>query len=122
MLSYLIELALVLTTCLDGWPGGRVALEEWKLRLTSAKFEVEVEAELGNIANHDIPGRQAGGLGSSYLYFMTLADLEKVASNANSTSEHSLRNPVILRIFYVKNPVLLTENEGRRVEDWLKES
>ena len=35
----------MLTTCLDGWVGGRVALEEWKLRLTSAK--VEVEAELG---------------------------------------------------------------------------
>ena len=31
----------MLTTILDGW----VALEEWKLRLTSAK--VEVEAELG---------------------------------------------------------------------------
>ena len=34
-----------------GWLGGRVAgwvaLEEWKLRLTSAKVEVEVEAELG---------------------------------------------------------------------------
>ena len=28
--------------------GGWVALEEWKLRLTSAKVEVEVEAELGN--------------------------------------------------------------------------
>ena len=27
---------------------GWVALEEWKLRLTSAKVEVEVEAELGN--------------------------------------------------------------------------
>ena len=26
-----------------------MALEEWKLRLTSAKGEVEVEAELGNI-------------------------------------------------------------------------
>ena len=31
------------TTCLDGW----VALEEWKLRLTSAEVKVEVEAELG---------------------------------------------------------------------------
>ena len=33
-----------------GWVGGWVALEEWKLRLTSAKVEVEVEveAELGN--------------------------------------------------------------------------
>ena len=30
-----------------GWVGGQVALEEWKLRLTSAKVEVEVEAELG---------------------------------------------------------------------------
>ena len=29
--------------------GGWVALEEWKLRLTSAKVEVEVKAELGNI-------------------------------------------------------------------------
>ena len=41
----------MLTTCLDGWvvgwPGGWMALEEWKLRLTSAKVEVEVEAELG---------------------------------------------------------------------------
>ena len=35
----------MLTTILDWW----VALEEWKLRLTSAKVEVEVEVELGNI-------------------------------------------------------------------------
>ena len=28
-------------------------MEEWKLRLTSAKVEVEVEAELGNIAKYD---------------------------------------------------------------------
>ena len=40
-------LVLVLTTILDGFDGW-VALEEWKLRLTSAKVEVEVEAELGN--------------------------------------------------------------------------
>ena len=38
-----LTLVLVVTTILDGW----VALEEWKLRLTSAKVEVEVEAELG---------------------------------------------------------------------------
>ena len=31
-----------------GWVRGWVALEEWKLRLTLAKVEVEVEAELGN--------------------------------------------------------------------------
>ena len=49
----------MLTTILDGWvggwvggwpggwPGGWGALEEWTLRLTSAKVEVEVEAELG---------------------------------------------------------------------------
>ena len=41
----------MLTTCLDGWVGGRVALEESKLRRTSAKVEVEVEAELGNKKN-----------------------------------------------------------------------
>ena len=35
----------MLTTFLDGL----VALEEWKLRLTSAKVEVEVEAELGKM-------------------------------------------------------------------------
>ena len=50
MLSYLFELLLVLTTSLDGWLGGWlggcVALEEWKLRLTSTKAEVKVEAEL----------------------------------------------------------------------------
>ena len=34
---------------LSGRVGGRVALEEWKLRLTSAKVEVEDGAELGNI-------------------------------------------------------------------------
>ena len=32
----------------SGRVGGWVALEEWKLRLTSAKVEVDVEAELGN--------------------------------------------------------------------------
>ena len=30
-----------------------MALEEWKLRLTSAKVEVEVEAELGNIMDNN---------------------------------------------------------------------
>ena len=32
---------------------GWVALEEWKLRLTSAKVEVKVEAELGNIMDNN---------------------------------------------------------------------
>ena len=31
---------------MGGWPGGWVALEEWKVRLTSAKVLVEVEAVL----------------------------------------------------------------------------
>ena len=39
----------MLTTFLDWWVAGWVALEEWKLRLTSAKVEVEVEAELGKM-------------------------------------------------------------------------
>ena len=47
VLGYLFELVLVLTTCLDGWVARWVALEEWKVRLTSAKVEAEVEAELG---------------------------------------------------------------------------
>ena len=39
--------------------GGRVALEERKLRLTSAKVEVEVEAELGkNIGENSSPLRE----------------------------------------------------------------
>ena len=46
MLGHLFKLVLVLSTILEGWVGGWVALEEWKVRLTSAK--VEVEAELGN--------------------------------------------------------------------------
>ena len=47
----LLEPVLVLTTIMDGWVAGWgvVALEEWKLRLTSAKVEVEVEAELGDM-------------------------------------------------------------------------
>ena len=46
MLSYLFELILVVTTSLDGWlggwVGGWVALDEWKLRLTSAKVELKL--------------------------------------------------------------------------------
>ena len=34
---------------MGGWPGGWVALEEWKVRLTSAK--VEVEADLEKVVN-----------------------------------------------------------------------
>ena len=46
MLSYLFELLLVLTTSLDGWLAGWVALEEWKLRLTSAKVELKLRLSL----------------------------------------------------------------------------
>ena len=42
MLNYLFELLLVLTTSLAGWVAGWVALEEWKLRLTSAKVELKL--------------------------------------------------------------------------------
>ena len=41
-----------------------VALEEWKLRLTSAKVEVEVKAELGNNAL----GHFTSSLGSVRFY------------------------------------------------------
>ena len=35
-----------------GWSGGWVGgVEEWRIKLTSAKVEVEVEAELGKIGN-----------------------------------------------------------------------
>ena len=37
---------------LAGWMGGWVALEEWKVRLTAAKVEVEVEAELHKNGDH----------------------------------------------------------------------
>ena len=50
-LSYVTYLSWYWCTLLvwtGGWVAGWVALEEWKLRLTSAKVEVEVEAELGN--------------------------------------------------------------------------
>ena len=47
MLSYLFELLLVLTNSLDGWVGALwVALEEWKLRLTSAKVELKLRLSL----------------------------------------------------------------------------
>ena len=48
---------------MGGWLGGWVALEEWKLRLTSAKVEVEVETELGNMRSLNsqrLPEIQAG--------------------------------------------------------------
>ena len=40
---------------MSGQVGGGVALEEWKLRLTSAKVEVKVEAEPGNTYKIMIP-------------------------------------------------------------------
>ena len=35
----------------QGWVGG---VEEWRIKLTSAKVEVEVEAELGNIVFNEL--------------------------------------------------------------------
>ena len=53
-----------------GWPGGWVALEEWKLRLTSAKVEGEVEAELGNRQwNESIEEAMSRGTSHSLTYF-----------------------------------------------------
>ena len=42
------------------------------------------------------------------------ANREKAASGA---FQYFVRNPAILRIFYVKNPECLTKFEERRVED-----
>ena len=45
------------------------------------------------------------------------SDLEKAASGASGACGHFVGNPAILRTFSVKYPVLLAENQGRRVED-----
>ena len=45
-------------------------------------------------------------------------DLEKVASGASGACEHFVGNHAILRTFWVKYPVLLTEDGGRRDKDW----
>ena len=44
-------------------------------------------------------------------------DLEKAASGASSICGHFVQNPANLRTFGVKNPLLLTEDGGRRVND-----
>ena len=46
-----------------------------------------------------------------------LADLEKAASGASDTCGHFVGNQAILRIFWAKYPVLLTEDGGKRIED-----
>ena len=49
-----------------------------------------------------------------------VADLEKVASGASGASGacgHFVENHTILRTFLLRNPVILTEDGGRRVED-----
>ena len=45
------------------------------------------------------------------------SDLEKVASGASGACGYFVGNHAILRTFWVKYPVLLTEDGGRRVED-----
>ena len=45
---------------------------------------------------------------------MVQSDLEKAASSASGACGHFVGNPVILRTFWVKFPVLLTEDGGRR--------
>ena len=44
-------------------------------------------------------------------------ELEKAVSRASNACEHFVRNIAILSTFWVKYPVLLTEDGGRRVED-----
>ena len=49
--------------------------------------------------------------------FSFLTDLEKATSGAIGACRHFVGNPVILRTFWVKFPVLLTEDGGRRAEE-----
>ena len=49
--------------------------------------------------------------------FNNIPDLEKAASGASGACGHFVGNHAILRTFWVKNPVLLTEDGGRRAED-----
>ena len=44
-------------------------------------------------------------------------DLEKAASGASSACGHFVRNSAILSTFGVKEPVLSTENGGKRFEE-----
>ena len=46
-----------------------------------------------------------------------VADLEKAASGASGACGHFVENLANLRTFSVKYPVLLAEDQGRRVED-----
>ena len=48
---------------------------------------------------------------------MKYADLEKAASGASSACGHFVRNHAILRTFWVKYPVLLSEDGGKRVDN-----
>ena len=44
-------------------------------------------------------------------------DMEKVASGASGACRHFVGNHAILRTFWVKYCVLLSEDGGRRVDD-----
>ena len=50
-------------------------------------------------------------------WVLSQTDLEKAASSASNACGHFVGNHSILRTFWVKYPVLLTEDGGRRVED-----
>ena len=64
----------MLTTCLNGWVPGWVALEEWKLRLTSAKVEVEVEAELAKMTTEAVKCQQKLSQIFKFSHFVTIYD------------------------------------------------
>ena len=55
-------------------------------------------------------------MSSSFSYF-SYSDLEKAAIGASGACGHFVRNHAILRTFIGKYPVLLTKDEGRRVEN-----
>ena len=45
------------------------------------------------------------------------SDLEKAANGASCACRHFVGNHAILRTFWAKYPILLAEDEKRRVED-----
>ena len=48
---------------------------------------------------------------------ISVTDLEKAAISASGACGYFVGNHAILRTFCIKNPALLTEDGGRRVED-----
>ena len=49
---------------------------------------------------------------------LLVPDLEKAASGASGACRHFVGNHAILRTFWVKYPVLLSEDGERRADNW----